>query len=77
YKKHSVKLNDYSEKIREDNLLGHAIHPDRSNHKVEIWFLIECDDCIFENEFRKEIPIFLTKEGKKIIDEIGIPDGLI
>ena len=77
YRKHFEKLNDYSKKIREDNLLGHAVHPDGSNHKVEIWFLIECDDCIFENEFRQEIPIFLTKGGKKIVDKIGIPDGLI
>ena len=77
YKKHFLKLNSYKGKIKIDNLLGHAVHPDMSFHDVEIWFLIECDDCIFMNEYRQEIPIFLTKMGKNIIDETGIPDGLI
>ena len=77
YKKHFLKINDYSMKIQEDNLLGHVVHPDGSVHNVEIWFLVECDDCIFTNEYEQEIPIFLTKIGKKVIDEIGIPDGLI
>lgn len=77
YKKHFFKLDNYKEKIKKDNLLGHAVHPDGSFHDVEIWFLIECDDCIFINEHGQEIPIFLTKIGKDIIDEIGIPDGLI
>lgn len=77
YKKHFFKLDNYKEKIKKDNLLGHAVHPDGNYHNVEIWFLIECDDCIFINEYGQEIPIFLTKMGKDIIDEIGIPDGLI
>lgn len=77
YKKHFFKLNNYKEKIKEDNFLGHVVHPDMSVHDVEIWFLIECDDCIFTNEYGQEVPIFLTKMGKDIIDEIGIPDGLI
>lgn len=77
YKKHFFNLDNYKEKIKKDNLLGHAVHPDGNYHNVEIWFLIECDDCIFINEYEQEIPIFLTKMGKDIIDEIGIPDGLI
>lgn len=77
YKKHFSKLNDYRVKIQKDNLLGHVIHPDGSVHNVEIWFLIECDDCMFTDEYGKEIPIFLTKKGKNIIDDIGMPDGLI
>lgn len=76
YEKHFLKLDHYKEEIKKDNLLGHAVH-DGSSHNVEIWFLIECDDCIFVNEYGQEIPIFLTKSGKDIIDEIGIPDGLI
>lgn len=77
YKKHFLKLDNYKRKIKEDNLLGHVVHPDGSVHDVEIWFLIECDDCIFTNKYRQEIPIFLTAVGKDIIEEIGIPDGLI
>lgn len=77
YKKHFCKLNKYREMINKDNLLGHVVHPDNSVHDVGIWFLIECDDCMFTNRYGKEIPIFFTKIGKHIIDEIGIPDGLI
>lgn len=77
YKKHFLKLDSYKEKIKEDNLLGHVVYPDKSVHDVEIWFLIECDDCLFANRYGQEIPIFLTKTGKDIIDKIGIPDGLI
>lgn len=77
YKKHFLKLDKYKENIKKDNLLGHAVHPDKSEHNVEIWFLIECDDCIFINENIDEIPIFLTSRGKDIIDNVGIPNGLI
>lgn len=77
YKQHYSKMAKYQSKIQEDNLLGHAIHPDGQRNYVPIWFLIECDDCLFINNHNEEIPIFLTKEGKNIIDKIGIPDGLI
>lgn len=77
YKQHFSKMAKYESKIQEDNLLGHAIHPNGQRNYVPIWFLIECDDCRFINNHHEEIPIFLTKEGKSIIDKIGIPDGLI
>lgn len=77
YKKHFSKMDVYERKIQEDNLLGHAIHPDKSKHYIPIWFLIECDDCMFIDSNQQEVPIFLTETGKAMIKEIGIPDGLI
>lgn len=77
YCKHVHKMEQYAMNIQSDNLLGHAVHPDGSTHDVQIWFLIECDDCMFINVEGSEVPIFLTSEGKKIIDEVGMPDGLI
>lgn len=77
YSKHVHKMEQYAVNIQSDNLLGHAVHPDGSSHDVQIWFLIECDDCMFINVEGSEIPIFLTGEGKKIIEEVGVPDGLI
>ena len=56
-----------------DRVLSKALSQEEESNYTESLF----ESIRRVNEYGQEIPIFLTKSGKDIIDEIGIPDGLI